>query len=140
MFTPEKLAQIVSLAETLVKETTNLVSLNASKAVSLTLYEVSQDIDKYRVLLQTLESHMWMIEGATDKNSRIVDMYPALPSQRPAGTSDLLFKLEFQIYRELDNNALELKEIMDFVEHMIYFVEHQQNNKIIKSFLTNNQK
>ncbi len=62
-------------------------------------------------------------------------MYPIYVPDRPQGTHELVSKLEFTINRILDNNSIELKEIKEFIEHLVYFVEHQKNNEIIKNSL-----
>ena len=62
-------------------------------------------------------------------------MYPIFPSERQAGTSELISKLEYKINRTLSNNSIELTDIKEFVGQLVYFVEHQNNNEIIKSLL-----
>ena len=131
----EKLVEIVNLAEENSKNITEYVKKYASLIVSLTLYEVSQDISKYKEIIKKFEKNLEIIEKEQEKNSNVVDMYPIFPSERQAGTSELISKLEYKINRTLSNNSIELTDIKEFVGQLVYFVEHQNNNEIIKSLL-----
>ena len=131
----EKLVEIVNLAEENSKNITEYVKKYASLIVSLTLYEVSQDISKYKEIIKKFEKNLEIIEKEQEKNSNVVDMYPIFPSERQAGTSELISKLEYKINRTLSNNSIELTDIKEFVGQLVYFVEHQNNNEIINSLL-----
>ena len=54
----EKLVEIVNLAEENSKNITEYVKKYASLIVSLTLYEVSQDISKYKEIIKKFEKNL----------------------------------------------------------------------------------
>src|ERR1700761_5350085 len=96
-YSSEKLLEIVSLAEENAKKSTDYVKKHASFILSLTLYDINQDINKYKNIIKNLASNIDILEKEQEKNSNIVDMYPLLPSKRPIGTTELVSKLEFTI-------------------------------------------
>lgn len=134
-YSADKLSEIVSKAEENLRKSTDYVKKYASIICSVTLYDVSQDTNKYKDIIKKLDFNIDILEKEVEKNTNVVDMYSVVPSERPIGTHDLISKLEYTINSELDSNKMELTEIKEFIDNLIYFSEHQNNNKIIKSFI-----
>ena len=134
-YTSDKLSEIVSNAEENLRKSTEYIKKYASMICSVTLYDVSQDINKYKDIIKKLEFNIDILEREIEKNANVVDMYPVVISERPIGTHDLISKLEYTINSKLDSNKMELSEIKEFIDHLVYFSEHQNNNEIIKSII-----
>lgn len=135
-YTPDKLSEIVSNAENWAAKLTSCVEKYASILMSLTLYDVAQEIKKYKVIVETLANFIKLAEQEQERNSNTVDMYSPVPTERPSGTHELISKLEYTINPKISDNSIELSEIKEYIENMINFVTTQKNNHIINRFLS----
>ena len=134
-FTPDKLGELVNQYAEIRNNAKAYVEKYASMILSVSIKDIYADIQTYKDLIKKLEDGKSLLEETQGKIEKIVDMYPMLPSERPAGTHELISNLEYKISRDLADYYTEVYELVEIVDRLIYIAEHQENHEIISEKL-----
>jgi len=119
--TPENKEELLKKYTILLETGKSETSKFAIQLTSISVKDIFDNLDFYKKLETTIEDKKTQTENIKDKIYDIVENFYK---------EEIYSKLD-EIAMDLDNITIELGELKDLLENMIYFAEKQKNNQII---------
>jgi hypothetical protein len=112
LYTPEKIDEFIGVAEKVIQNGKNLFFKYKDMIISINIFDVVEDIEKYKTLHSKISNDRDILEKAYNKFYDIVEMYDSI--DRP----DNVKKLD-DLASDIDHLSLDVYYLMGALENVI---------------------